>query len=70
MKLNEQQKISLRLIRLPEVKLRTGLSRSSIYLALKKNIFPKPISLGIRSVAWLESEVDLWISSRIEKSRP
>jgi prophage regulatory protein len=70
MKFNRQQKTNERVIRLPEVRLRTGLSRSSIYLALKQNMFPKPISLGIRSVGWLESEVDLWISIRIEKSRP
>lgn len=70
MKVNEQYKTKVRVIRLPEVKLRTGLSRSSIYLAVKNDVFPKPINLGTRSVGWIESEVDSWISNRIDKSRP
>ena len=54
-------------LRLSDVKERTGLSRSTIYLNISKSIFPRPISLGVRCVGWLESEIDAWIQSRIEK---
>jgi predicted DNA-binding transcriptional regulator AlpA len=27
--------------------------------------FPKPYSLGARSVAWLEADVTTWIESRV-----
>lgn len=54
-----------RILRLTEVIERTGLSRSTIYLNISKGIFPKNISLGSRSVGWLESEIDTWIQSRI-----
>lgn len=54
-------------LRLSDVKERTGLSRSTIYLNISKNIFPRPISLGARCVGWLESEIDAWIQNRIEK---
>ncbi len=55
-----------RILRLPEVKLRTGLSRSTIYLKVSQNLFPKPMSIGERSVGWLESEIDSWINERAE----
>lgn len=54
-----------RVIRLKEVIVRTGLSRSTIYLHIKSGLFPKPISLGVRSVGWLESEIDAWIYGKI-----
>lgn len=59
-----------RILRLADVKGRTGLSRSTIYLNISQDNFPSPISLGARSVGWLESEIDAWIESRIQESRP
>lgn len=58
-----------RILRLPNVMKRTGDSRSSIYLKIKEGSFPKPISLGTRSVGWLESEIDAYIAALIQKSR-
>ncbi len=57
------------LLRLPEVKTRTGLSRSMIYALAARGEFPKPISLGRRSVAWVEDEIVQWILQRIRASR-
>ena len=62
-------KMSCTILRLPEVKGRVGLSGSSIYLAMSNGTFPRPISLGARSVGWLESEVEAWLSGRIEQTR-
>ncbi|HBD7469434.1 TPA: helix-turn-helix transcriptional regulator [Legionella pneumophila] len=56
------------ILRLPTVKVRTGLSRSTIYLRISKGDFPTPISLGGRAVGWLESEINDWISRQIEAS--
>lgn len=53
-----------RLIRLPEVQHRVGLSRSSIYRFMAEDTFPKPVHLGARSVAWVEQEIDAWLQSR------
>ena len=58
-----------RILRLPNVKTRTGLSRSTIYAMIKDKRFPKYISLGARSVGWLESEIEAWIESRVNSSR-
>jgi prophage regulatory protein len=57
------------LIRLPDVKRLTGLSRSSIYALAARGEFPRPISLGRRSVAWVASEISQWISDRIRAAR-
>lgn len=54
-----------RLIRLPEVKARVGLSRSSIYLRISESTFPAPVRLGEKSVAWLETDIDRWIQARL-----
>jgi prophage regulatory protein len=56
-------------LRLPTVKSRVALSRSSIYAAIAKNAFPAPIKLGERAVGWLESDVEAWLASRIQVSR-
>jgi len=57
------------ILRLDAVKKRTGLSRSTIYLRIADDVFPKPISLGTRSIGWVESEVEAWIQEQIELSR-
>ncbi len=55
----------MRLIKLKEVIQKTSLGRSTIYEFMTKGTFPKQVSLGAKSVAWLESEVDDWIMDRI-----
>ena len=57
------------ILRLPGVKARTGLSRSTIYLRVAQGTFPRPVSLGGRAVGWLEAEVQSWLERRIEASR-
>lgn len=57
------------LIRIKQVIHKTGKSRSSIYAAIKEGTFPAPISLGPRSVGWIEAEINAWIESRITESR-
>ena len=61
--------ISNVILRLTAVKSRTGLSRSMLYLLMKRNAFPKSVSLGARAIGFVESEVDAWISKKIEASR-
>ena len=57
------------ILRLPAVKARTGLSRSTIYLRIAEGSFPKPVSLGGRAVGWIEAEVNDWLKQQIETSR-
>ncbi len=39
--------------------------RSTLYLYIKKNEFPKPVKLGVRSVGWVKAEVDEWLAKRM-----
>ena len=57
----------MRLIRLKEVMSISGLGRSSIYKFMDEGSFPQSISLGERSVAWVDIEIDEWILARVEE---
>lgn len=57
------------LLRLDQVRARTGLSRSSVYAKVANGDFPKPVAIGSRAVAWVESEISAWIQARIDGSR-
>jgi|MTBAKSStandDraft_2_1061841.scaffolds.fasta_scaffold07377_4 prophage regulatory protein len=57
-----------RLIRLPEVIIRVGLSRSTLYARIKAGTFPAPVKLGEKSVAFLESDIDAWIRDRLAEA--
>lgn len=53
------------LIRLPEVLKRTGFSRPWVYKLLKQKRFPPPIKIGGRAIAFVESEVNDWMNSKL-----
>ncbi|GAL11438.1 transcriptional regulator [Vibrio astriarenae] len=55
----------MRLIKLKEVMTLTSLARSTIYKYMSEDQFPKAVSLGCRSVAWVEEEVTDWVLERI-----
>ncbi len=57
-----------KLIRIRSVLEMTAISKSYIYLLVKEGKFPKPIRLveGGTAVAWIESDVQSWIDSRVK----
>lgn len=50
-----------RLLRLPEVIGRVGMSRSTIYQRMSEGRFPKSRSLGPKCAVWIEAEIDDWV---------
>jgi len=52
--------------RLPAVRGKTGLGKTTIYSEIAKGKFPAPIKLTDdgRAVGWRASEVDRWLESR------
>jgi prophage regulatory protein len=60
------EKKEIRFIRLKEVLSICGKSRSSVYDAIKKGHFPKPVKLHGRSTAWVRSEVEQWAQECID----
>ena len=57
------------ILRRKQVEARTGLARSTIYQHVRAGTFPAPISLGAKSVGWIEAEVNAWLEARIDDSR-
>jgi prophage regulatory protein len=59
-----------RIVRLPELSARLGLSVSSIYVLIAKSALPKPFALvpGGRAVGWLESDVAEFVLNRKDAS--
>jgi prophage regulatory protein len=53
----------MKFLKLTEVMALTGLSRSSVYLAISEGKFPRQVSLGVRSVAWVSNEIEDWMEN-------
>jgi prophage regulatory protein len=59
--------MALRLIRIQEVRSRTGQGTTDIYAGMKAGTFPESVPIGVRTVGWVESEVEQWIKDRIAR---
>lgn len=58
--------MTMKFLRLKDVMSLTGLGRSTIYKFMADETdFPKNVPLGGRAVAWVESEIEDWMESRL-----
>lgn len=62
---NEIISSSDRILRLPTVVERTGLSRATIYRKILLGTFPRQIQISIRCSGWRESEINEWMRNPI-----
>ena len=53
-----------RILRRRDVERLTLLSKASIYRLMQLGMFPTPLKLGQRAVAWRADEIHAWIASR------
>jgi prophage regulatory protein len=66
----------MQILRMKDLQKKTGLSRTTIYERIDAKskrydpAFPKPVSLGLAAVGWVEAEVDDWLAARVRESRP
>jgi prophage regulatory protein len=56
------------LLRLREVQERLDISRTEIYRKMRAGAFPQAIRLGPNRIAFLESEIEVWVSERARSS--
>jgi prophage regulatory protein len=54
-----------RLLRLPTVLDRTGLSRSTLYRKIQQGSFPSPVRIATRCTGWREAAVQDWIDDPV-----
>lgn len=59
-----EPKIDIVMLRLREVMGITGLARSTIYKLVNEGVFPKPVKLSTRAVAWRSDHLREWIQQR------
>jgi len=55
------------IIKLPEVKVITTFSRSTIYRLIALGKFPKQIKLAERSSGWIKQEVEDYLENKINE---
>lgn len=61
--------LAIQFYRLPQLKVRLGVSGSSIWAWVKAGKFPKPIKLSENCTAWIAADVEQWAKSRISASQ-
>jgi prophage regulatory protein len=54
-----------RILRLPAVLEFSGLSETQIDEQVSRGDFPRPLKIGLRTVGWLESELEEWLNKKI-----
>jgi len=63
--MSKPQKPLFRVIRLPTVLAKTGVSRTTIRRLIKSRDFPPAHKLSERASVWNEAEVDSWLKARL-----
>ena len=51
-------------LRLPKVRERTGLGRSTIYRLMGQGLFPCAVQLAPRAIGWHKADIDAWLAAR------
>lgn len=51
-----------RFIRMDDLEIKVGLSRSQIYKLIQDEEFPRQLKIGPRISVWKESDIDKWMS--------
>ncbi len=57
----------MKLLKLYEVAELLNVCKSQVYNLVKQGYLPKPIKIGKRGSAWLQSDIDSWFKSKIEQ---
>jgi prophage regulatory protein len=57
----------MRVLRKPDVEVKSGLPFPTIDRLERAGGFPKRVQIGPRAVGWVESEIDAWIADRIRE---
>jgi len=51
-------------LRITNVMKKTGIAKSTIWLWVKQNKFPKPIKLSPRITVWSEDSINEWMQNK------
>lgn len=65
-KAKEKVPVPVVIVREPEVRKRTKLSRTTRWRMMRSGDFPNSVKLAKRAIGWIEADVDAWL----EKLKP
>ncbi len=54
----------MKILRIRDVTITTGLSRTTVWRLERRGEFPRRVRLSPNSTGWIESEIEQWIESR------
>jgi len=55
-------------IRRKALEAKLGLSCSTIYAMMAADKFPRPIKIGRRAVGWRNTDIQAWVTSKVDAS--
>ena len=58
-----------RFLKIDDVMVRLGVSRSTIWRLTQSGDFPRPVAISPGRKGWLKSQVDAWIANRLRAER-
>ncbi len=61
-----QKSTPTKVLRLPKVLEKIGISRSQLYRLISQGDFPKQYHLSTRTAVWDEAEIDLWLLQKMQ----
>ena len=57
------------MIRMNELSKRLSVSKSTLYLWIKKGLFPSPIKVGENTVVWSEEQIQDWLLNKSKEEK-
>ena len=65
----EENRTPHKLLKLSEVCQRTTLSRAVVNGLRRSGDFPRAVQIAAKRIAFVEAEIDAWITDRVERNR-
>ena len=61
----------MRFLRFKDLRAVKGIpfSRMHVWRLEREGRFPRNVKIGVNTVAWVEAEIDAWMSARVSSSR-
>ena len=65
--MNIEQTKPNKLLRIADVSTKTTIAKSTLWLMMSENRFPKPVKLSGSINVWRESDIDDWIDEKFKE---
>jgi len=65
--MNIEQTKPNKLLRIADVSTKTTIAKSTLWLMMSENRFPKPVKLSGAINVWRESDIDDWIDEKFKE---